>query len=104
MVEILKSELGTSMWWPEPKGGFFLWATLPTDVDADALLQRCVQHGVIFVAGAAFYVNGAGKNTARLSFATPTEERIKEGVKRLGAAIREELAERRETAAGPVFP
>jgi DNA-binding transcriptional MocR family regulator len=104
MVEALTSELGADASWPEPLGGFFLWATLPPEIDAEGLLQRCVQHGVIFVAGSAFYVDGGGRNTARLSFATPTLERIREGVRRLGAAIREELGELREAAAGRVFP
>jgi len=104
MVEALRRTMGEWLTWPDPKGGFFLWASLPPHLDADLLLQRGVQHGVIFVAGAAFYVNGAGRNTLRLSFATPTHERIREGVARLAAALREELAERRETAAGRVFP
>jgi 2-aminoadipate transaminase len=104
MVEALTSELGADASWPEPQGGFFLWAALPPEIDAEGLLQRCVQHGVIFVAGSAFFVDGGGRNTARLSFATPTPERIREGVRRLGAAIREELGELREAAAGRVFP
>ncbi len=104
MVESLRSQLGTTVTWPDPHGGFFLWTTLPPYVDADVLLQRCVQHGVIYVAGAAFYVDGSGKNTLRLSFSAPTVERIKEGVTRLAAAIREEVADLRETASGRVFP
>ncbi len=104
MVQALTSELGGSISWPDPHGGFFLWVALPEHVDADVLLQRCVQHGVIYVAGAAFYVDGTGKNKLRLSFSAPTVERIREGVARLAAAIREELAELRETASGRVFP
>jgi 2-aminoadipate transaminase len=104
MTAAIKAELGATVSWPDPHGGFFLWATLPDHIDADVLLQRCVQHGVIYVAGAAFYVDGTGKNTLRLSFSWPTVERIREGVARLAAALREELAERRETAAGRVFP
>lgn len=104
MVGAIKSELGTALTWPEPHGGFFLWAALPDNMDADALLQRCVQHGVIFVAGAAFYVDGGGTNTLRLSFSWPTVERINEGVGRLASAVREHLEARRETAAGQVFP
>jgi 2-aminoadipate transaminase len=104
MVGAITSELGSTMTWPEPHGGFFLWASLPENLDADLLLQRCVQHGVIFVAGAAFYVNGSGKNTLRLSFSWPTVERIREGVGRLASAVREHLEERREAAAGRVFP
>jgi 2-aminoadipate transaminase len=104
MIAAIESDLGKTMTWPQPHGGFFLWAALPEDVDAEVLLQRCVQHGVIYVAGAAFYVDGTGRNTLRLSYSWPTVERIKEGIGRLSSAVREELAERRETAAGRVFP
>ena len=104
MAEALRRELAGTVTWPEPQGGFFLWLTLPQHVDADMLLQRSVQHGVIYVAGAAFFVNGSGAQTLRLSYSAPTHDRIREGVKRLAAAIREEMAERRETAAGRVFP
>jgi 2-aminoadipate transaminase len=104
MIGAIRSELGTTLTWPEPHGGFFLWVALPENMDADVLLQRCVQHGVIYVAGAAFYVDGSGRNKLRLSFSWPSVERIKEGVGRLASALREHLEERRETAAGRVFP
>jgi 2-aminoadipate transaminase len=104
MVDALRQSLGPALTWHDPRGGFFIWASLPDGVDADRVLQRSVQHGVIFVAGTAFYVDGAGQQTMRLSFSAPTPERITEGAARLGAAVREELAEHRETAAGRVFP
>jgi 2-aminoadipate transaminase len=104
MAKALRAALGTMASWPDPKGGFFLWVSLPPHIDADVLLQRCVQHGVIYVAGAAFYVEGSGTNKLRLSFSAPTHDGIREGVTRLAAALSEEVAERRETAAGRVFP
>ena len=104
MIEALTTALNGLVTWPTPRGGFFIWAALPDQIDADTLLQRCVQHGVIYVAGAAFYVEGSGRNRMRLSFSAPTNERIREGIARLAAAIAEERQERRETAAGRVFP
>jgi 2-aminoadipate transaminase len=104
MAAALRSELRSELTWLEPRGGFFIWASLPEGLDAERLLQRAVQHGVIFVAGAAFYVDGTGQRTLRLSFSAPTPERIREGSARLAAAVREELADRREAAAGRVFP
>ena len=93
MVAALKKELGTSVSWPDPRGGFFLWATLPDEIDSDAMIGRAVENGVIYVAGDAFFVDGrSGRNTIRLSFSAPTPERIQEGVSRLAAAIRGELA------------
>jgi 2-aminoadipate transaminase len=93
MVEALKKELGTSVSWPDPRGGFFLWATLPENIDSDAMIARAVEHGVIYVSGDAFFVDGrSGRNIIRLSFSAPTPERIQEGVSRLAATIRDELA------------
>ncbi len=73
-----------------PRGGFFLWATLPPQIDADALLPRALANAVTYVAGGAFFVDGSGGNTLRLCFSQPTHDRIREGVARLAGAIRAE--------------
>jgi len=83
--------------WPKPKGGFFLWVTLPASIDASAMIYRAIEHGVIYVTGESFYVNGEGQNMLRLSFSAPTPERIDAGVARLAATLRAE-AEARATA------
>src|SRR3954471_3692452 len=92
MQDALKRELGDLATWPRPNGGFFLWLTLPPSVDADRMIARAIEEGVVYVAGEAFYVNGEGRNTLRLSFSAPTPERIEIGVTRLGRALRVELA------------
>jgi 2-aminoadipate transaminase len=92
MVAALAREFGGDVTWPDPRGGFFLWATLPPLVDAEAMTARAVAHGVVYVAGHAFFVNGSGRHFIRLSFSAPTPDRIEEGVRRLAAAVREEVA------------
>ena len=92
MVEALREQFGGKVTWPAPRGGFFLWATLPEGIDADAMIERSVQHGVIYVAGAAFFVSEQGHNIIRLSFSAPSHDKIREGVKRLAAAVHEEIA------------
>jgi len=101
MVAALQREFGGDVSWPAPRGGFFLWATLPPQIDGERLLARAVRHGVIFVAGEAFFVDGSGQHLIRLSFSGPTHDRIREGVSRLGAAIREEIAESVSPSAAP---
>ena len=91
MIETLQREFGDRATWPAPKGGFFLWVTLPPAIDADAMITRAVQNGVIYVAGEAFFVDGSGQHMIRLSFSQPSHEKIREGVQRLGKTIREEL-------------
>jgi 2-aminoadipate transaminase len=92
MMRGLRAELGDLVSWPPPQGGFFLWVTLPEPIDAERPLSRCLRHGVIFVTGSAFFVDGSGSNIARLSFSAPPPAQIAAGVKCLAAAIREELA------------
>jgi 2-aminoadipate transaminase len=104
MVSALEREFGGAITWPAPRGGFFLWATLPPSLDADRLTTRAVAHGVVYVAGQAFFVNGSGRHFIRLSFSAPTPDRIEEGVRRLSTAIREELAARRSESPAPAAP
>ena len=92
MVGALREAFGSDLQWPEPRGGFFLWATLPPGLDADAMIPRAIAHGVAYVAGEAFFVNGEGAQYLRLSFSGPPEERIREGVRRLAETVRAELA------------
>jgi DNA-binding transcriptional MocR family regulator len=61
-------------------------------VNAEAMLERALKRQVIYVAGGPFFVDGTGKHHLRLSFSAPSPERIVEGVTRLAAAVREELA------------
>jgi 2-aminoadipate transaminase len=92
MQTALRAELGDLITWPEPKGGFFLWATLPARCSADEMLPRAVEQRVIYVTGSAFFVDGSGGNILRLSFSLPSKEKIVEGVRRLTRVIRGELA------------
>ena len=93
MVAALKGEFGSEVTWPEPRGGFFLWATLPAQLDSDTMIARAVQNGVIYVAGEAFFVApGLGRNIIRLSFSQPSPDRIRDGVARLGQTVRGEIA------------
>ena len=90
MVEALRGAFGNDISWPTPRGGFFLWATMPPGIDAERMIPRAVDHGVIYVAGDAFFVDGSGQNLVRLSFSAPPPERIREGVARFAATVREE--------------
>ena len=87
MAQSLRANLGSRLTWPTPKGGFFIWATLPDGCTDTALLERALQHGVVFVVGSAFHVDGTGHNTVRLSFSAPSPERIEEGARRLAQAF-----------------
>jgi 2-aminoadipate transaminase len=91
MERALRAELGDQLRWPAPKGGFFLWATLPPGVDDVTLLSRALEQKLVFVIGSAFYVDGTGHDKIRLSFSAPSAENIQEGARRLAAALRPAL-------------
>jgi 2-aminoadipate transaminase len=98
MQAALQRELAGATW-PTPKGGFFLWVTLPAGIDAGRMIHRAIEQGVIYVTGSAFYVDGAGRNMLRLSFSAPTPERIDAGIARLAATLRDEAAAQATAAA-----
>ena len=76
--------------WNAPSGGMFFWVELPEGTDAVALLPRCVQRGVAFVPGAAFYASAPRMNTLRLSFVTASPAQIEQGISLLARAIGED--------------
>ncbi len=90
MQRAIEDELGGLARCAPARGGFFLWTTLAEAIDTDRLLPRALAGAVTYVAGAAFFVDGSGRHTLRLSFSYPTLDRIREGVARLAAAIRAE--------------
>jgi DNA-binding transcriptional MocR family regulator len=63
----------------------FVWARLPTGMDAEALLPRAIEHGIAFVPGSPFYAGEPDRATLRLSFTSHTPEEIAEGLRRLAA-------------------
>lgn len=71
-----------------PRGGFHLWCRLPGDMRARTLLREAAQEGVAFVLGEPFHIDGGGRQYIRLSYAVSDEAQIKEGIRRIGQAMR----------------
>jgi len=90
MEQTLRAQFGDRLTWIQPKGGFFLWAKLPEGYECEALLARAMEQGVIFVIGSAFCVDGSGHDRVRLSFSWPSPDQIREGTRRLAAAMQPE--------------
>jgi 2-aminoadipate transaminase len=91
MVGALSDMMPAAAHWNVPTGGFYVWLTLPPGLDAKAMLPRAVTARVAFVPGTAFFADGFGSQSMRLSYCYPTPERIREGVRRLVGVIEEEL-------------
>jgi len=90
MISALGENL-PGMSWTNPNGGFYVWLTLPEQLDSKAMLPRAVKELVAYTPGTAFFADGEGKRNMRLSFCYPTPENIRVGVRRLATVIRGEL-------------
>lgn len=71
---------------PAPRGGLFLWLTLP-GIDTAELLPRAIHQGVAFVPGAAFRIDDAPSDQLRASFATLDVADLDEAARRLARAV-----------------
>jgi 2-aminoadipate transaminase len=92
MVEALREHFPTQATWTEPEGGMFIWATLPEYIDTSDLLAKALREDVAFVPGQAAYVDESrGRNSMRLNFSGVSEDEIREGVRRIGKAIGEQV-------------
>ncbi len=88
LLVALAEQMPPGVRWTHPEGGMFIWLTLPEQIDATELLYAALEQQVAFVPGATFHANGGGTSTLRLNFSHCAPERITEGIRRLGAAIR----------------
>jgi DNA-binding transcriptional MocR family regulator len=94
MLESLDEHFPVTAQWTKPGGGFYVWITLPTEIDTVAMMPKAIVAKVAYVPGTAFYADGFGSRSLRLSYCYPTPERIREGVKALGGVIKQEMASR----------
>jgi DNA-binding transcriptional MocR family regulator len=88
--------------WTHPRGGLFVWATLPEGLDSKAMMPRAIHARVAYVPGTGFYAHGGGGGNIRLNFSFPPPERIREGVRRLASVMEQEIAMRQ--VFGPAEP
>jgi DNA-binding transcriptional MocR family regulator len=77
--------------WTDPTGGFYVWVTLPEQLDSKAMLPRAVKELVAYTPGTAFYADDDGRQHMRLAFCYPTPDNIRVGIRRLATVIRGEL-------------
>jgi 2-aminoadipate transaminase len=77
--------------WTRPEGGLFLWVTLPEATDCEALFHAALRQNVAFVPGSAFYADEQPGCHLRLNFSNSKPEQIREGIRRLGEAVKEQL-------------
>lgn len=91
MIKALEQYMPEGVHWTEPKGGLFLWVTLPKSIDTGEIFAKAVEAKVAFVPGGSFHPLGGGENTMRLNFSNTKLELTSEGIKRLAKVIKDHL-------------
>lgn len=94
-LEALERSLPPGSYWTRPEGGLNLWVTLPTDLDADKLLDLVQRAGVSYLPGSVFAVSRPATNAFRLSFGGCAPEQIRAGIEILGTIFTNERDARR---------
>jgi 2-aminoadipate transaminase len=91
MLDALAEHFPREAEWTHPQGGLFIWATLPAYIDTTDLLARALEEHVAFVPGRAAFVDGRGGSSMRLNFSGADEDEIREGIRRIGEVVREQV-------------
>lgn len=88
MLEMMEKEFPSSCTFTYPQGGLFTWVKFPEGVKAADLLQLALEQKVAFVPGGSFFPNGGKENYGRFNYSSMPEEKIEEGIKRLGKVLK----------------
>ena len=91
MLEALERYFPEEVKWTKPKGGMFVWVTVPEYINTTEMFKEAIQEKVAYVIGSAFYPHGEDTHHLRLNFSLPTLEQIDQGIKRLGNLLKKKL-------------
>ena len=94
MLSALDAYFPKAATWTKPAGGFYVWVTLPPEIDTKAMVPRAIAAKVAYVPGTAFFADGFGSWSLRLSYCYPTPERITQGVMALSKVVEQEMLNR----------
>src|SRR5690606_1346706 len=100
--EALRRHLPSSITWELPTRGVVMWLRLPADLDPDDVYQAARSAGVIVAPGTLNSVAGRPSTGVRLNFCYEPRERLVEGARRLGKAIKG-LSRRNKAGASPAI-
>ena len=91
MLETMKSEFPEGIEYTHPEGGLFTWVELPSHLDSRVIMQDCLKNNVAYVPGGSFFPNGGKENCFRLNYSNMPDDRIVEGIKRLGEVLKQHM-------------
>ena len=100
MAAAIRRHCAATMDFDPVAGGLYFWGRLVPDIAPTELLRRAAAVGVSFVPGDAFYSHGTESREIRLCFATHAEDRLIEGIRRLGRILADASGQPPPRAAG----
>lgn len=93
MIEGMKKYFPAGVKYTNPEGGMFLWVKVPGVKDTVELFKKCLKEKVAFVPGDPFFAGEPEPGTFRLNYSNMQEDKIEEGLKRLGKALTDAVNE-----------
>jgi 2-aminoadipate transaminase len=91
MLDALEKNMPKEVTWTKPRGGFYVWVTMPQTIDSSAVFEKAFKNGAAFVIGSAFDPSGVKNNSFRLAFSHTPEEKIAQGIQIIAEAIKTSL-------------
>ncbi len=87
LLSALEKYMPGQVSWTKPKGGLFVWLTLPESFDSEEVFKEAVKQNVAFVTGDAFLPSNYSNNYIRLTYGDLPVSKITRGVKILAGVI-----------------
>jgi 2-aminoadipate transaminase len=92
MLKALDDFMPDGIEWTHAHGGFYVWVKTPEGLDLDNLFKTAIKNKVSYFMGSFFYLDHHHHNHFRLCFSRPEPDTIREAVKRIATALKEEMA------------
>jgi 2-aminoadipate transaminase len=91
MAAAIRKYFPAEITWNEPRGGFYIWLKLSSQLDIMKVIKKSIEKGVVFVIGKTFDPEGKDNSHFRLAFSHTPENKIEEGIQILGNVLKETL-------------
>jgi 2-aminoadipate transaminase len=92
MLDAMEQYFPSDVTYTRPGGGLFIWCDLGHGLDTFTLSKKAIEQKVVYVPGNTFMVDmDQSTSTLRLNYSTMSDEKIVEGIRRLGVVFSEAL-------------
>lgn len=84
LMDSIKEYCSDKFTFIEPEGGMFLWLDGPEDLDMQIFFDKCLENKVCILPSSGFATSSNQGHSFRLNFTALSDEKIVEGIKKLG--------------------